>query len=63
MLDLICANKGEVVRDVKVGGSFACNDCGMVVFKILRGGNSRIISLKFRRAVFVLFRNLLEKIP
>ena len=39
LLDLVCTNKGELVRDVKAGDSFACGDHGMVEFRILRGGN------------------------
>lgn len=39
LLDLICANNGELLRDVKVWCSFACNDHGMVEFRITRGGN------------------------
>ncbi|XP_009705214.1 PREDICTED: coiled-coil domain-containing protein 34, partial [Cariama cristata] len=39
LLDLICTNKGELVGDVKVGVSFACNDHGMMEFRIQIGGN------------------------
>jgi len=51
---------------VKVGGSFGTSDHEMVEFRILCGGNrarSRITILDFRRTNFVLFKELLGRIP
>lgn len=48
-MDLILANKEELVGDVKVGGSLGCSDHEVVEFKILRVGKkikSSIITLE-----------------
>jgi len=61
-----CTDKEGLVEDVKVGGSFGCNDHEMVQFRILCGGSraiTRIKTLDFGRANFGLFKDLLGGIP
>lgn len=38
LLDLTLANKAELVRDVKAGGSLGCSNHEIVDFRIMRGG-------------------------
>ena len=48
LLDLILANKAELVVDVKVRGRLSCTDHEMMQFKILSGGSrakSGVLSL------------------
>jgi len=66
LLDLVLMHKEGLVESVQVGGSLGCSDHEMVNFRILRGGSraiSRIKTLDFRRANFVLFKELLGGIP
>ena len=66
MLDLVFTNEERLIGDVKVGGGLGCSDHDMVEFRILQGGSrakSRIVTLDFRRADFVLFGDLLGKNP
>lgn len=64
LLDLVLANKEELVGDAKVKGSLGCSDHEVVEFRILRSKvRSTITTLDFRRADFGLFRDLLEKVP
>jgi len=49
-----------------VRGSLTCSNHGLTEFRILRGGSqakSKISALGFRRLGFVLFRDLLGRIP
>ena len=58
-------NKEGLVEDVKDGGSLGSSDHEVVEFRILCGGSraiSRIKTLDFRRANFVLFKELLRGI-
>ena len=62
LLDLILTNKEELVRNVKFNGSHGCSYHEKEELKILREKNkakSRITTLDFSSADFVLFRHLL----
>lgn len=66
LLNLIFANKEEIVRDVKAAGSLTCSIQEMVEFRVLRGRNkakSRITATDFRKVDFGIFRVLLGEIP
>jgi len=66
LLDLVLINKEGLVGDVKVANSLGCCDDEMVEFMISFGRSkaiSRIDILDFRRANFVLFKDLLGGIP
>lgn len=66
LLDLIVTKKEELVRDVKGRDKLGCRNHEMVdirILKIWNGANSRTTVLNFWRAEFVLFRDLLERIP
>lgn len=57
--DLLVTNAGELIRDVKAGGSLRYSDNALVEFAVLRETNqsrSTVRSLNFRRAKFHLFR-------
>jgi len=59
-------NNERLVENVKVGSSLGSSAREMVEFRILHGGSkaiSRITILKFRRADFGLFRELLGGMP
>lgn len=62
MLDLLLANKKELVVDMRVKGILGCRDHQMLPFRILRGvriSNSRIATLNFRKLDFRMLRDLL----
>jgi len=64
--ELILTSKQELVRNVKVRSDLGCSHFETVGFRILKGmikANSRITILKFKRADFGLFTDLLERIP
>ena len=66
LLDLLFVNREGLVDDVAVGGRLGHSDHEIMEFSILRDawkGLSRIDILDFKRADFVLFRHLLERIP
>lgn len=50
-MDLILTNKEGFVRDAEVEDSLGCSDHEVVDFRILRGANSKVTMLNFRRAV------------
>lgn len=61
-MDLILANKEELVGNEQVRGSLHCSDHEMVGLRIPRGGNeakSGITALDFKRADIILCRDLL----
>ena len=63
---MIPTNKKDVVGDGKVRERLGCTDLEMMEFKTQREGNkakSRITALDFSRADFVLFRDLLGRVP
>lgn len=65
VLDLLVANRGKLLENVKVKGSLDHNDHETVVSKILIGvskTNSRITTLDFRREDCSVFRDLLGRI-
>ena len=52
--------------NVKLKGSLGCSDHEMLELKILRAArraHSKLATLAFRRADFVLFRDLLGRVP
>ena len=66
MLDLVLTNKEGLGANVKLKGSLGCSDHEMVEFKVLRAArraNSKLATLAFRRADFVLFKWLLGSVP
>lgn len=66
LLSLRLASKGELDKDVKVGGSLRCSDHGSLEFRILREGSRakiRIASPDFGRAHIGLFRGQLQSMP
>jgi len=66
MLDLVLTNKEGLVGNVKLKGSLGCSDHEMLELKILRAArrvHSKLTALDFRTADFVLFRNLLGRVP
>lgn len=63
LLNLILANKEELVRDVEAGGGLGCSGHEMMESRILRVQNrakSKITTLDFRRADFM---DLLRRTP
>ncbi|GAB0204465.1 hypothetical protein GRJ2_002912100 [Grus japonensis] len=66
MLDLVLTNKERLVEDVKLKGSFGCNDHEMVefmIFRVVRRAHRKLTTLNFKGADFCLFRDLLGRIP
>lgn len=66
VLDLKVTNRKDLVWGEKARDSFGCNDYEMVKFKILDRRNqakSRITTFYFRRADFILLRDLLRRVP
>lgn len=65
LLNLTTTNMEGLVGDIKVGGSFGSSDGEIVEFSIGQEGGraaSKIVSMDFRRASFVLFWGLLGRI-
>lgn len=65
LLDIILANKEDLIGDVKAEESLGCSDHETVEFRILRRGSkakSKITVLHFRKGDFGLFRDLLERV-
>jgi len=61
LLDLILANKAELIVDVEAGGRLGCTDHEMMQFRILSEGSrakSRTTTLNLRRADFGHSKNL-----
>jgi len=66
MLDLLVANAGELIGDVKVGGSLGCSDRALVEFTVLRDkgqAKSKVRTLNFKKANFHLFKELVRRTP
>jgi len=66
LLDLLVTNTGELIGDIKVGGSLGCSDHALVVFAVLRGMGqvkSKVRTLNFRKAKFQLFKELVSRTP
>jgi len=66
MLDLVLTKMEGLVGNVKAKSSLGFSDHEIVEFKILwaeRQVRSKLITLDFRRADFVLLRDLLSRIP
>jgi len=66
ILDLMLTNASELIGDVKTGGSLGCSDHALVELTLLSDtGNLRSIvrTLKFRKAKFQLFRELVSRTP
>ena len=66
LLDLILANKEELVREVKIGVTLGCSHHEMVEFRVLRVWNKakrRTTILDLKRAESGLFRSLFAGIP
>ena len=66
LLDLLFVNREGLVDDVVVGGRLGHSDHEIIEFSILREARrvlNRTDILDFKRADFVLFRHLLERIP
>jgi len=66
LLDLVLTKEEGLDGNVRVRESLGCSDRDMVEFRILQGrsrAESRIVTLDFRRADFVLFGDLLGRIP
>lgn len=65
LLSLTLASKGELDKDVKVGGNLRCSDHEMPEFRILREGSrakSKTTTLNFMRADFGRFLDLLGRV-
>lgn len=64
LLDMLLADKEELLKDVKAEGCTGRSSHEIVEFRILRevSKTNRITALHFRRAVFSLFRYLLGRI-
>ena len=63
-VDLLFANREDLVGDVEVGGSLAQSDLKMIEFLIVGGarrGDSKTATLDFRRVDFELFRRLVGR--
>ena len=66
LLNFDLTKKEWLTGEVKNGGSLGCSDHDVVEFRILCGRSkaiSRIATLDFRSANFVLFKDLLGGIP
>ncbi|KAK4829023.1 hypothetical protein QYF61_001798 [Mycteria americana] len=66
ILDLMVTNAGELISDIKIGGSLGCSDHTLVEFTVLRDmGQERSIvrTLNFRKAKFQLFYELVSRTP
>ena len=66
LLDLILTNREGQVEDVRVGCGLGCSDHEMVEYRILCGRSramSWVTTLDFKRANFILFKDLLGGIP
>lgn len=62
MLDLVLTNKEGLVGNVKIKGSLGCDDHEKVEFNITmvaRRARSKLTTLDFEKAFFVLFMDLL----
>jgi len=66
LLDLVLTHAEESIRKVKIGGSMGCSDHALMDFVILKNAGlakSRAWTLCFRRANFLLLKELLSGIP
>ena len=66
LLDLVLTNAEESIREVRIGGSLGCSDHAFVEFVILKNAGlakNRARTLCFRRANFLLLKELLSGIP
>lgn len=66
LLDLVLTNTDELIKEVKTGGSLGCSDHALVEFVILRNmslAKSKVRTPNFQRAIFKLFKDLVDEIP
>lgn len=66
MLNLVVSNKDWLVGNVKFKGSLGCSDHELVAFRMFRAArrtHSKLITLDIRRTDFVLFGDLLCRVP
>ena len=66
LLDLVLTNVEDLIKEVKSRGSLGCSDHALVEFVISRDtgpAKSKVRAMKFRRAKFQLFKELVEDIP
>ncbi|KAK4806794.1 hypothetical protein QYF61_005590 [Mycteria americana] len=66
LLDLLLTNTGELIGEVKTGGSLGCSDHALVEFTIWRDMGqvkSRVRTLNFRKANIQLFKELVDGTP
>ncbi|PKU32166.1 nedd4-binding protein 2-like 2 [Limosa lapponica baueri] len=63
ILDLMVTNANELIGDVKTGGSLGCSGHALVELTVLRNmgqGKGKIRTLNFRKAKFLLFKELVN---
>lgn len=65
LLDLVLTNADELIKEVNIGGTLGCSYHALVEFVISRMGlvKCKARTLNFRRAKFMLFKELLSEIP
>ena len=66
ILDLTVTNAGELIHDVKIGGSLGCRDHALVDFIVLRDmgqTKSKVRTLNFKKYNFQLFKELVYRTP
>jgi len=66
ILDLRVTNVGELISDVKTGGSLGCSDHALVEFTVLRDtgkAKSIVRTPNFTKANFQLFKQLVSRTP
>jgi len=66
ILDLPVTNASEIIRDIKTGGSLGCSDHALVEFTVLRDmgqEKSKVRTWNFRKANFLLFKELVSRTP
>jgi len=64
--DLLVTNTSELNSNVKIGGRLGCSDHTLVEFTVLRDKGqvkSQLRTLKFRKAKFQLFKELVNRTP
>jgi len=63
LLDLLLTSVRELSSDIRIGGCLGCSDHAMIevtLWKDVRQAKNKIRGLKFRKANFQLFRELIQ---
>jgi len=64
--NLLLSDSSELIDDIRIGGCLGCSDHVMVGFTSLKNigqAKSKIRKLNFRKAIFQVFSELVNKIP